>query len=153
MMSRSKSKKNRASLLNVIDIVIVLVVAVILAYIVYVNVLGHSLADIGAKKVTIEYTVVIDNFDENNQRLPRVRENVMSADGKTFIGTVSKITVNYPDDRGITSLEVTVKAQAYVKKGAYRIDKMKIAANDTVSLRFPTYSPSSDVRCIDIKVI
>ncbi len=152
MISRIKSKKNKASLFNVIDIVIVMVVAVILTYIVYVNILGHSLSDIGAKRVNVEYTIVVYDVSVDNFDSMVIGDSVMSGDGKTVLGAISKLKA-YNNEENTMSVEVTVTAQAYMKKGVYRIDKVKVFPNDELSVRFPDYSPSSGAKCIDIKVI
>ena len=152
MMNRNKSKKKRSPLFNIIDIITVFVIAIVISYLVYVNILGHSLNDIGSKKVNIEYTVLISEVDTAGFSKIAKGDTVMSEDGKTELGNISSLKA-YLDKNGVLVAEVTVRAQAYTRKGSYRIDKIKILPNEKTAVRFPGYFPSTEVRCIDIRVI
>ncbi len=143
-------KKKKKIPFNVIDVLISLFIILSLAYIVYVPILGNSLYNIGAKRVTIEYEIEIHNDDISLQNYKKfqVGDIVWNSDGSHTMG---KVTAKYPNADG--SVSVIISSEAYLRNNIYKIEDAEIYENAVFKIRFPNCAPSDAVKCISIKVV
>ena len=151
MMTRGKSRKSKPRAFNIVDIVIVAVAALTLFYIIYVSVLGNSLSDLGSKKVNIEYIVRVENVSLEGLFTLSEGEAVMSKDGKTELGKIVSLRT-FTDVNNVLNAEIRVETPAHLKKGVYKINDTVLTVDKEISVRFTEYSPSSVVKCTNIRV-
>ncbi len=149
MTNKNKPYKSKKISFNIVDVLIVLVILLFLAYIVYVHVLGHSISNIGAQRVEIEYSVKIDNVDMDYYSKIKIGDTVKTSDGAKELGAVTSISPLARDQ----SITVTIRTVAYEKNGFYEVNDLKIGVDEELSIRFLNYAPSTKVKCTHIKVI
>ena len=154
-MIRSKSRKNKSKAFNIIEVVIVAIVALMLFYIVYVSILGNSLADLALKKMDVQYTLTVENANYVGFLTLSEGEAVLSKDGKTELGKIVSLKF-YDAGNGYGTAEITVYAKGFYQKGELYNEFKKydtaVILGEEVSVRFAEYSPTSGVKCTNIKV-
>ena len=149
MTNRNKPYKSKKISFNIVDALIVLAILLSLTYIIYVQILGNSLGNIGANRVEIEYSIKIENVDEDYYSKIKIGDTVKTSDGSNEIGTVISISPMARDQ----SITVLIRTEAYERNGSYKVNDFKIGINEELSVRFLNYAPSTKVKCTQIKVI
>ena len=148
MTSKNKPHNAKKISFTIVDALIVFAILISIAYIIYVHVLGHSISDIGAKCVEIEYSVKIEDVDPDYYSKIKIGDTVKTSDGSRELGAVTSIS---PIARN-QSITVTIKAEAYERNGLYEVNEIKIGVDEQLSIRFLNYAPSEKVKCTHIKV-
>ena len=150
MTNNNRKTKKKKFPFNTVDVIIALIMLFCVAYIMYVPVMGNSLYNIGAEKVTIEYEIEIDskNISHENYKNFRIGDAVKTNDGAHTLG---KVVAKYSNADG--SVNVVIKSEAFLRKDVYKIDGLRIYKNAELNIRFPNFAPKDAVKCISIKVV
>lgn len=149
MTNKGRIKGNKKVSFNIVDILIVAVAIILLAYFIYCVILGNDLSSLGAKRISAEYTLKIENASEEYYNMIFIGDTVKSSDGTVLLGKV--IGKSYENTSDSITIFVTVSSDLYLKSGTYSIKDKKISEGAVLSIRFPGYSPSKGAECVLIK--